>query len=518
MPHRTHRGALPRLLSYESLKKDSEWSFLADSEFIKSGYRHRLTCFEALRSLFSLHNETVNVWTHLAGAILFLVLLGNVGLLSQKLSAVGVKHGKLLVDGMHTPLLVERFLVAPHTCSPSWSATYSHELSPRFAALHAALDTVRSAQLQLHETAANSLDLLHQRSLIALSHAQIAFDDALRSAETLAAVMQAGGAERAQNALRTLGRTRDSIAAGISNLQQHASMAVAAELDSAENSMKDLAVTAQTLVGSIRLQLEDAVRSIATITRYFEGQRHWHWRGSSALKTEQQFMPAEHSVIASVRASGSGFVPATSESLAMWPLAVFIFSAFICLSLSTAFHLLHPVSAWWFQKLAALDYTGIAVLTAGSSYPLVYLGFYCMPYWSHFHMTAITAVCSCCVYLSLSDRFSSSAYRLVRMTAFIITGCYGILPIVHLIMTGVERYHGGLYGIAAMGALYIGGALLYGFRVPERFFRPGTFDLVLASHQIFHVCVVAAAFVHYVTVRQHYEWRAGHSSCDVRID
>lgn len=66
-----------------------------------------------------------------------------------------------------------------------------------------------------------------------------------------------------------------------------------------------------------------------------------------------------------------------------------------------------------------------------------------------------------------------------------------------------------------MGVLYISGALLYGFRVPERFFVPGTFDLVLASHQIFHVCIVGAAFVHYLTMHAHYQWRAEHSVCDL---
>ena len=39
------------------------------------------------------------------------------------------------------------------------------------------------------------------------------------------------------------------------------------------------------------------------------------------------------------------------------------------------------------------------------------------------------------------------------------------------------------------GFVYIGGALIYGFRIPERCF-PYRFDLVGASHQIFHVAVL----------------------------
>jgi adiponectin receptor len=47
-----------------------------------------------------------------------------------------------------------------------------------------------------------------------------------------------------------------------------------------------------------------------------------------------------------------------------------------------------------------------------------------------------------------------------------------------------------------MGLLYIVGALFYAWRVPERFF-PGRCDLWFHSHQIFHLFVIAAAFVHY---------------------
>ena len=47
-----------------------------------------------------------------------------------------------------------------------------------------------------------------------------------------------------------------------------------------------------------------------------------------------------------------------------------------------------------------------------------------------------------------------------------------------------------------MGLLYLTGALLYATRIPERF-MPGKCDIWFQSHQIFHLLVVAAAFVHY---------------------
>jgi predicted membrane channel-forming protein YqfA (hemolysin III family) len=48
-------------------------NFMQDNEFIKQGYRiDHNSCWQASKSLCTCHNETVNVWTHLAGALVFL--------------------------------------------------------------------------------------------------------------------------------------------------------------------------------------------------------------------------------------------------------------------------------------------------------------------------------------------------------------------------------------------------------------------------------------------------------------
>lgn len=61
----------------------------------------------------------------------------------------------------------------------------------------------------------------------------------------------------------------------------------------------------------------------------------------------------------------------------------------------------------------------------------------------------------------------------------------------------------GLDWLVAGGALYVIGAGLYVLRIPERF-SPGTFDYFGASHQIFHVLILLAAFSHYVSIRRSY--------------
>ena len=50
--------------------------YYKDNEYIRKGYL--LYCdsiFKAIKSLFCLHNESINVWSHLLGAIFFLFLI-----------------------------------------------------------------------------------------------------------------------------------------------------------------------------------------------------------------------------------------------------------------------------------------------------------------------------------------------------------------------------------------------------------------------------------------------------------
>ena len=48
--------------AYIHLPKD-----LQDNEYIITGYRVELDFWESVKSLFGLHNETGNIWTHLIG-------------------------------------------------------------------------------------------------------------------------------------------------------------------------------------------------------------------------------------------------------------------------------------------------------------------------------------------------------------------------------------------------------------------------------------------------------------------
>lgn len=47
--------------------------WLRDNEFLQTGYRvNYYKKRDILKSLFQAHNETLNIWTHLIGALLFI--------------------------------------------------------------------------------------------------------------------------------------------------------------------------------------------------------------------------------------------------------------------------------------------------------------------------------------------------------------------------------------------------------------------------------------------------------------
>jgi adiponectin receptor len=87
-------------------------------------------------------------------------------------------------------------------------------------------------------------------------------------------------------------------------------------------------------------------------------------------------------------------------------------------------------------------------------------------------------------------------------------GLSGIAPLVNgVLMYGfpLARVNFAVDRVIIMGSLYILGAFIYAFRVPERWF-PGKFDIIGHSHQIFHCLVVAGACIHYTGIYYMQVW------------
>lgn len=121
----------------------------------------------------------------------------------------------------------------------------------------------------------------------------------------------------------------------------------------------------------------------------------------------------------------------------------------------------------------------------------------------------IVAFCCLGAYVAFSETFSRPDYAVVRVVIFGLIIAYAIVPLVHQIMLH-GFFHHELTNLASgfliMIAFYAGGALIYVRQWPERW-APGTFDIWGHSHQIWHLCVTAAAYTHYITLHEYLDYR-----------
>ncbi|XP_050538967.1 adiponectin receptor protein isoform X4 [Daktulosphaira vitifoliae] len=215
------------------------------------------------------------------------------------------------------------------------------------------------------------------------------------------------------------------------------------------------------------------------------------------------------------------FATRPEEELSFQDKFVFItyfIGAITCMGLSFVFHTVHCHSETVGKLFSKLDYCGIAILIMGSFVPWLYYGFYCEPYSWILYLVLVIALGLVSMIVALWDKFSDPSLRPLRAGVFMTFGLIGVIPAMHY--GAVEGFFSNftlisLGWLLLMGFLYIAGALLYALRVPERFF-PGKCDLLFQSHQIFHVLVILAAFVHYHGITKMAEYRLSNGECEVR--
>lgn len=195
--------------------------------------------------------------------------------------------------------------------------------------------------------------------------------------------------------------------------------------------------------------------------------------------------------------------------------AAFFAGAVLCLGFSCMFHTVHCHSEVVGKIFSKLDYVGISFLILGSLVPWLYYSFYCQYQPKVVYLTVATVLGTVAIVVSLWDQFAEPKYRSLRAGVFIAFGLSGAVPAIHYaVMEGWVNAvsYASLGWLILMGALYILGALLYAGRIPERYF-PGKCDIWFQSHQIFHVLVIAAAFVHYQGISEMAVYRLTNNQC-----
>uniref|UniRef100_A0A8C5P1S0 Adiponectin receptor 1 n=1 Tax=Jaculus jaculus TaxID=51337 RepID=A0A8C5P1S0_JACJA len=202
------------------------------------------------------------------------------------------------------------------------------------------------------------------------------------------------------------------------------------------------------------------------------------------------------------------------------------FVLFLCLGILTVLrpnmYFMAPLFSWFFHTVychsekvsrtfSKLDCSGIALLIMGSFVPWLYYSFYCSPQPRLIYLTVVCVLGTSAIIVAQWDWFATPKHRQTRAGVFLGLGLSGVVPTMHFIIAEdfVKAITMGQMGwFSLMAVMYITGAGLYAARIPERFF-PGKFDIWFQSHQIFHVLVVAAAFIHFYGVSNLQEFRYG---------
>ncbi|XP_070192106.1 adiponectin receptor protein-like [Littorina saxatilis] len=195
--------------------------------------------------------------------------------------------------------------------------------------------------------------------------------------------------------------------------------------------------------------------------------------------------------------------------------SAFFMGAILCLGFSWIFHTVYCHSERIGRFFNKLDYCGIALLTIGSFVPWLYYSFYCRLAPKITYLVLIFVLGSLCIVVSMWDKFAQPQYRPVRAGMFIALGLSGVIPALHYVITD-GFWHAinkaALGWLVLMAFLYIFGAVIYAVRIPERIF-PGKFDIWFQSHQIFHMFVLAGAFVHYHGISEIANYRLTLGDC-----
>ncbi|ORZ34374.1 hemolysin-III related-domain-containing protein [Catenaria anguillulae PL171] len=204
------------------------------------------------------------------------------------------------------------------------------------------------------------------------------------------------------------------------------------------------------------------------------------------------------------------FLPAQQ---AMWSdhlvFVVYLLSACACFLFSTCFHTHYCNGRSAYVLFGCLDYAGISILICGSSVIVTYYTHYCDSFLRTFYLVALISVSFVGIIGPMFPIWPTARFRVWRTLIYIGSGVLSGLPVIHfLIVSGIPKGipWWALHGWLLMGATYIGGAVIYATKIPERWF-PGCFDIFGHSHQWWHICVVMAASIHLYSAIDLMTWR-----------
>lgn len=208
------------------------------------------------------------------------------------------------------------------------------------------------------------------------------------------------------------------------------------------------------------------------------------------------------------------FYPEASETDRL-VFAFLFFAAILCMGLSTAYHTLMNHSARVSELWLRIDYVGIVGLILGNILSGTYMVFYCERKLQAVYWVMTLGLSFLSSIILLHPRFQGRDWRTFRALTFVCTGLSAVAPLAHAtLLFGVSGMlkRSGLPYYLVEGALHLIGVFFYATRIPESI-KPGRFDLLLSSHQIFHTLVVLATIAQVFGVWHAFDYNYTHKPC-----
>ena len=178
--------------------------------------------------------------------------------------------------------------------------------------------------------------------------------------------------------------------------------------------------------------------------------------------------------------------------------AVFFFAACQCLICSVVWHTMNAVAdVDMISLFACVDYTGISLLIAASIMTTEYTAFYCdaVSRWAYMTTTALLGIGG--VVLPWHPTFNRANMAWTRVAFYVGLGATGFLPMAQIWLTRGPEWVSEFYSpLAKSLVVYVGGAVIYASKVPERWY-PGLFDYIGGSHNLWHMAVLGGILFHY---------------------
>ena len=98
-------------------------------------------------SVFHIHNETINVWSHFVGSLLFLGFIAHLLIHSHFFAPkLFPQHHGLVSSGVHTSALFTRHVVSDSPCTDDWEAAHHF---PSVSSLHVYLKALKGSTAAL---------------------------------------------------------------------------------------------------------------------------------------------------------------------------------------------------------------------------------------------------------------------------------------------------------------------------------------------------------------------------------